>query len=115
MSTAYTPSPHLEDAIEFAEKAAALDDVTNSAECATAFALISIAQSLEKLTATAEATTEPRPQRDANDGQAKILLARLDRLARDFESYEYGLPLHDDLSRAAMLNIVRNWLAEVRS
>jgi hypothetical protein len=48
--------------------------------------------------------------------QIDVLLSSLDEIARDFNSYDYGLPIHDTGEEDSALNKLRgavlSWLSE---
>ena len=46
---------------------------------------------------------------------ANELLAELDRIARSYDSYEYGLPVGADHVTAEMREAIYRWLASVDS
>ena len=46
-------------------------------------------------------------------GAIDILLGCLDTEARFYDTYEYGLPMHDEETVERMRGILRDWLTEV--
>lgn len=50
---------------------------------------------------------------DLSDEQVDRLLDELDRMARQYDRYEYGLPVHAADQAAVMRETVRDWLRDV--
>jgi hypothetical protein len=44
------------------------------------------------------------------DEEIKILLSDIDNIAREYDQYEYGLPLYHDKETNVMVKIVRKWM-----